>query len=154
LFNQPNLAKFNEPAVAGVDYPKIGLSRAFNDDAGVLHLTTYVATASHGGQATSFRVEKLSSAANVAVRRDGAPYQRWRATAAGVIEIETDIEQHDFQVFAGSGSRKASDSAVANRVQKPAPVAAPLASPDVTAKAVRDAGRLLVSGAGTCPCCA
>jgi hypothetical protein len=152
LFNQPNLAKFNEPVVVGVDYPKMGLSRAFNDDAGVLHFSTYTATASHRGQATSFRVENLPEATAVTVRRDGAPYQRWRATADGVIEIETDIEQHDFQVLAGSRSRRAAGPAVATRVKRPA--AAPPVAPGVAAKAVRDAGLLLVSGAGTRPCCA
>jgi hypothetical protein len=154
LFNQPNLAKFNEPVVAGVDYPKIGLSRAFNDDAGVLHFTTYPATPSHRGQATSFRVENLPLATGVTVRRDGAPYQRWRATADGVIEIQTEIEQHDFQVLAGSRSREASDSAGANRGKRSTPTAVLPATADVTAKAVRGAGLLLVSGAGTCPCCA
>ena len=158
LFNRPNLAKFREPFVVGVDYPKVGLSRAFNDN-GILYLTTYAATASHRGQTTSFRVEQLSSATNVVVRRDDGPYQRWRAIADGVIEIDTEIEQHDFQVLVGlksdSDRRTADSSAGSDRSGRSgfmSASAAPPASTDLSAGVVRDAGLLIASGAGTCPC--
>ncbi|MEX0681969.1 MAG: hypothetical protein WD904_07025 [Dehalococcoidia bacterium] len=154
LFNQPNLVKFQEPAVVGVDYPKMGLSRAVNDDDGVLHLTTYTATAPHRGDTTSFRVENLHPAADITVRRDNAPYDCWRTTAHGVIEIDTEIEDHDFMVFAGSSATRRSGSSASNAATAPATTSAtPPASRDATAKAVRDAGLLIVSGAGTCPCC-
>jgi hypothetical protein len=150
LFNEPNLEKFREPVVAGVDYPKIGLSRAFNDEDRVLHFTTYTATASHRGDATSFRIENLPSAANVTVRRDGAPYDRWRRTDAGAIEIDSDIEQHDFQVFAGRSSTRATAS---TSIPRATSARAELPTFPDAATAVRDAGLLIVSGAGTCPCC-
>jgi hypothetical protein len=152
LFNQPNLAKFQEPVVVGVDYPKIGLSRAFNGDDGVLHVTTYTATASHCGDKTAFRVENVPSSAQVQVRRDGAPYNLWKRVTSGVIEIETDIDTHDFQVFAGGASaqRVADDRAATPRAVT---ASAPPPPPDKAANAVRDAGLLLISGAGTCPCC-
>ena len=151
LFNESNLSKFDEPVVTGVDYPKIGLSRAFNDDA-VLHFSTYAATPSHRGQATTLRVENLAQNSDVVVRRDNGPYQRWHSAGANVIEIDTDIEQHDFQVFARSAP--GTDASVVKAVREEPAAALPVASRDATAKALRDAELLIVSGAGTCPCCA
>jgi hypothetical protein len=156
LFNQPDLAKFREPVVAGVDYPKIGLLRAFNDADAVLHFTTYAATASHRGQPTSFRVENLTSPATVSVRRDGAPYERWRVSADNAIEVDSEIEGHDFDVLTGGKDGKPGPSATVNatRPADPPPSTASLPpSAGVSAAAMRDAGLLLISGAGTCPCC-
>ncbi|PYP34226.1 MAG: hypothetical protein DMD49_00915 [Gemmatimonadetes bacterium] len=152
LFNHPNLAKFDQPTVVGVDYPKIGLSRAFNDEDGVLHFTTYPATAPHRGDPTTFRVEHLRSSASITVRRDNADYDRWHSTAANVIEIDTDIDAHDFEVFAATAARSQTTT---RSKSSPSPSTTSVRATDLDAfSAVRDAGLLLISGAGTCPCCA
>ena len=44
VFNEPNLEKFDQPTVAGVDFPKLGISEAWNDSAtGLLRVSTYAA---------------------------------------------------------------------------------------------------------------
>ncbi len=84
--------RFAEPTVEGVDYPNLGVNRAWNDPAdGALHVGTYVATPSRRKTPTTFRVTKLAKAADVAVYRDGASYPRWRVTGADTIEIETEV---------------------------------------------------------------
>jgi hypothetical protein len=151
LFNEPNLSKFNEPVVTGVDYPKMGLSRAFNDEGGVLHFSTYAATASHRGQATTLRVDNLSQTSDVVVRRDNATYERWHITGVNTIEIDTDIEPHDFEVLPASVQGTTASAGKTTGVA-PSKIAS-VSSPEGTATAVRDAGLLIASGAGTCPCC-
>ena len=143
---------FDQPTVVGVDYPKIGLSRAFNDEDGVLHFTTYPATAPHRGDPTTFRVEHLRSSASITVRRDNADYDRWHSTAANVIEIDTDIDAHDFEVFAATAARSQTTT---RSKSSPSPSTTSVRATDLDAfSAVRDAGLLLISGAGTCRCCA
>lgn len=160
VFNEPNLSKFAEPTLAGVDYPKLGISAAYNDlDKALLRVSTYVATSSHRGQATQFRVEKLPSTSDVVVRRDGQTYDRWRVSSEGTVEIQTDVEQHSFEIFTGyrsAGDRvpRESGTSVGAHTTLPGAASIRLSSPDAGLTAIRDAGLLLLSGAGTCPCCA
>jgi len=101
-FNNPNLAKFNQPTVSGVDFPAIGLSQAWNDlTAGVLHLATYAASASRQGEATSFTIENLPDASQIVIIRDGEKFGGFSIVDAGQIEIDTTIGDHDFQIFTG-----------------------------------------------------
>ena len=37
LFNEPNLRKFEQPTVVGVDYPKVGISEAAYDEGARTH---------------------------------------------------------------------------------------------------------------------
>jgi hypothetical protein len=99
VFNRPNLAKFDEPTVAGVDYPSLGVCEAWNDaESGDLRVTTYAATPSRRGAHTSFRVTKLPGARAVRVRCDGVDDPRWRAVGDDTIEIEFEIGEHRFEI--------------------------------------------------------
>lgn len=94
--------RFDEPTVEGVDYPTLGLTRAWNDlDAGVLRVATFAATPSRRGSDTSFRVTNLPDPAAVSVRVDGADYPRWRVTGDDSIEINTDVGDRDFEITTG-----------------------------------------------------
>ncbi len=99
VFNQPNLAKFDEPTVAGVDYPSLGVCEAWNDaESGDLRIATYAATPSKRGTGTTFRVTKLPDACAVRVRCDGADDPRWRSIGADTIEIHCEIGDHRFEI--------------------------------------------------------
>ena len=153
VFNEPNLAKFDQPEVVGVNYPKIGISRAFNDDGGVLHVTTYAATAAHRGEPTSFRVRKLRSPAAVTMRCNGEQFDRWRSIGPDEIEIDTTIDRNSFEVLTRNGTESKAKGADASRSKASAPTKLDLPR-ESGASAIRDAGLLIVSGGGTCPCCA
>ncbi len=102
LYRRPNLTKFSEPTVEGVEFPVLGISRAWNDRAaGVLHVTTYAADRSRAGAATRFRVTGLADAASVTVRCDGEEHRRWRVTAPDAIEIESDVADRAFEIVTG-----------------------------------------------------
>ncbi len=101
-FNESDAEKFDAPTVVGVEYPKLGLSCAHNDEArATLELETYVATQSDAGASTQFQVVQLPDASAVKVRRDGAPYDNWRRLGPDSIEIRTDVATHRFTIYAG-----------------------------------------------------
>jgi hypothetical protein len=99
VFHSPNLAKFDEPTVVGVDYPNLGIAEAWNDGAsGDLRVTTYAATPSRRGAATTLRVTNLPDPRAVRVRCDGVENPRWRIVADDAIEIELEIGDHRFEI--------------------------------------------------------
>ncbi|MGQ0468222.1 MAG: linalool dehydratase/isomerase domain-containing protein [Sporichthyaceae bacterium] len=102
VFNEPNLAKFDQPTVTGVDYPRLGVATAFNDlESGELHLRTYAATAAARGTATTVRVEQLPNPSDVRIVCDGADFTAWRTSDADAVEIQTDIAEHEFRIATG-----------------------------------------------------
>lgn len=106
IFNEPNLAKLDQPTVAGVDYPVLGISQAWNDtENGVLQVATCAATESKRGTPTTFRIEKLADGAQAFVRCDDADFSRWRIVDAHVIELETDVGDHSFEIVTRGGPR-------------------------------------------------
>jgi hypothetical protein len=101
LFNEPNLRKFEEPTVCGVDYPRVGLSEAYYDPGRrALALQTYAATPAAAGGQTRFRLVGLRRPEKCSVLREGAPYDRVRVHN-GSLEIEATIEQKRYQVIEG-----------------------------------------------------
>ncbi len=98
-FREPNLQKFDEPTVEGVDYPSLAIRRAWNDpDEGVLLVGTCVGTPSRRGVATTFRVAQLPEASCTQVCCDGEAFPRWRVIDERTIEIETDVDAHEFRI--------------------------------------------------------
>nr|MBA2346892.1 hypothetical protein [Solirubrobacterales bacterium] len=102
VFNEPNLAKFDEPTVEGIDYPSLGLSVARNDhEAGELRVGTYAATPSHAGRATTWRVVGLPDPTAVSVTCDGREFTGWRVVGDDAIEVALEIGTHDVRVQTG-----------------------------------------------------
>ena len=112
VFTEPNLAKFDEPTVVGVDYPSLGIAQAWNDgETGNLRIATYAATPSRRGTATSFRVTKLADPKTVRVRCDGVDDPRWRVVGEDAIEVECEIGDHRFEIATrGRATDDASES--------------------------------------------
>jgi hypothetical protein len=100
VFDAPNLQKFNEPTVNGVDFPHLGLSQAYFDSAEqVLALTTYVGSASHAGRSTSLRVSNLNQPENCRIRCDGQAFDRWGVVSPDSIHLDLDVAEHRIEVF-------------------------------------------------------
>lgn len=102
IFTRPNLGKFAEPTVCGVDYPALGISQAwFDPERSCLVVTTCAGEPARRGEPTAFRVRQLAEPARVQVRRDGARYDRWRITGPGEITVESDLGEHTCEFFTG-----------------------------------------------------
>ncbi|MGE0556080.1 MAG: hypothetical protein AB7R55_21840 [Gemmatimonadales bacterium] len=157
LFRQPNLTKFAEPTVEGVDFPSLGVSSAWNDPAtGLLHVETYPADG-EADRPTTFRVTGLGDLDRVRVRCDGQEHQRWHRLGPGAIAIETDLATHRFEIAV---DRRSPDRPSRSGTER---MATPVAGGQA---AVRSAGRGVVEprsvtmaagamelGGLGCPCC-
>lgn len=150
VFNTPDLERFEQPTVEGVDFPNLGISQARNDEAGVLSIETYAATPGKAGASTTFRVTNIEAQA-VHVRCQDAEYHDWRRLGDDSIEIATVVGARHFEVISGgdgaSGrrSRMRSTEESASSIVRPQPASAQFqAAP----------ARLHVPSASvTCPCC-
>ena len=128
VFNEPNLAKFSEPTVSGVDYPALGISQCWNDlDAGVLWVETYCATTSKRGEATAWQISGIPDTAEVRVIADEGEFTGWVATGANSIEIRSDVNTHQFRIETGfrHGSKVAASFATEAQSQESAIISAP-----------------------------
>ena len=95
LFNQPNLRKFTDPTVYGVDFPTVCLSQAwYNPERRTLVVSTDSGIPDAAGQPTSFRVSNVDSQ-RCRVIADGEPYESWRVVD-GALEIDTTVGEHTF----------------------------------------------------------
>ena len=98
-FTAPNLRKFDQPTVEGVDFPSVGLSTAeYHEGRGVLSLATYAATPADRGTPTSFRVTGLPDAASTRVVLDGVDFHRWEAIAHDALRLDLDVDAHELEV--------------------------------------------------------
>jgi len=99
LFTTPNLTKFEEPTVVGVQFPTLGISRAVYDAAArELAVRTYAATPARAGQATRFRVENLTRPQAVRVQCDGAELHEWSVAGSSTVELGLNVGEHDLRI--------------------------------------------------------
>jgi len=97
LFNSPNLGKYNEPTVYGVDFPTVCLSQAWFDATfRCLVIATDAGLPRAAGQATSFRVTNVDPS-SCRVEVDGQPSTDWRIVD-GDLEITTTVAEHRIRV--------------------------------------------------------
>ena len=151
VFNEPNLEKFSEPTVSGVDYPNIGLAQCWNDlDAGELRVETYCATASARGKETGFTVNGLPDPGSVRVMMDGHAFNGWSVSGPDSIEIRTQITTHEFCISTGFNKAvRASTpmSTIATSATSERPVVT------VGASVLATAQRVAASGGCSSGCC-
>jgi hypothetical protein len=100
IFNEPNLRKFDQPTVCGVDFPRLGISQAIYDEGKeVLAVSTYAADPWLAGTATTFTVEHLCEPAQARVLRDGSVYTEWRISGETSIELKAEVQDHAYLVL-------------------------------------------------------
>jgi len=98
IFTEPNLKKFDQPTVFGVDFPRVGLSQAYyRTETKTLIVQTYAADQNAAGQKTSFRIKNLVEADSCRVLLNGSPYDSW-TVENGEMEISTEIEKQSFEI--------------------------------------------------------
>lgn len=127
-FNAPNLTKFDEPTVEGIEFPTLGVSSAHNDPAtGELHVSTYAAAPSARGRSTTWRITNLPVPDDVRITCDGQAFEAWRKLDDATIELAIDIDEHDLIVAThprSAGDGRASRAAAGDA----APFAGPVSS--------------------------
>ena len=147
VFNRPNLAKFAEPTVSGVDFPALGISQCWNDlGTGVLWVETYCASSTRRGATTSWRVSGLPDPATVHITLDDSEFTNWSTTGTNTIEIRTDVNAHQFRIVTGYRGQASRSAATAAPSQSS--VATLAAAPAALTR-----GDLARAASGGCSCC-
>jgi|GEM_PF-1180965 len=95
MYNQPNLKKFDQPTLSGVDYPNLTVRQAYYDEArGQLAITICPGCdAAPVGAPTRLTIANLPNQSPRVVL-DGTTSEAFIATAAGTIVVETTIGEH------------------------------------------------------------
>lgn len=97
LFNRPNLRKFRQPTVYGVDFPAVCLSQAwYDDDRSQLVISTDAGLPGAAGKPTTFRVANVDPG-TCRVEVDGRPSSDWRIVD-GYLEVATTVGEHQIHV--------------------------------------------------------
>lgn len=97
IYNKPNLKKFIEPTVYGVDFPNVCLSQAYYDaQHSCLVIATDKGLPTSTGQPTSFRVTNVDSR-RCSLKVDDEVSEQWEIVN-GDIEISTTIGEHTFLI--------------------------------------------------------
>ena len=100
LIDRPNLRKFVEPTVHGVDFPKVCLSQAVYDaERRLLAVATDAGAPDAAGEPTTFRIANVDPD-RCAVVADGAASDDWRAVE-GEVEVSTTVGEHTFVIRVG-----------------------------------------------------
>lgn len=97
VFEKPNLAKFDQPTVEGVDYPTVRPRQAYWDEAEqALFIGLTSCDTDRLGTATQFRVTNLQPGADYRVTIDG--HDQTIAAPDGSLEVHTDVGTHTILV--------------------------------------------------------
>jgi hypothetical protein len=98
LYNEPNLKKFHQPTLHGVDYPTVSVAQACYDE-GLAALMVAISPGEDTkvGSNTTFKVTNLPGAERK-VLQDGAPFGGWKAIGDGEIEVTTTVDRHTFVI--------------------------------------------------------
>ena len=97
VISRPNLRKFLEPTVHGVDFPKVCLSQAIYDaERRLLAIATDAGAPNAAGEPTTFRITNVDPD-RCTVEADGVVSDDWRAVE-GDMEVSTTVGEHAFVV--------------------------------------------------------
>ncbi len=97
VYNEPNLRKFVDPTVYGVDFPTVCLSQASYDaERRLLVISTDAGLPGSSGQPTSFRVRQIDPK-QCQVTIDGQRSEDWHVVD-GEVEITTTVGPHTFLI--------------------------------------------------------
>ena len=93
--NANDRSRFTAPTVEQIDYPKCGVSKAFNDDDSNLHVKLYAATPSAKGKKTTFQIVNIDRmyAKNIEIMCNGKQFDDYFVDdKTAVITINTTID--------------------------------------------------------------
>ena len=161
VYNQPKLSKFDEPTLEGVDFPKLGIRRAFFDaEESALHIATDAGTPSARNSGTRFRVSRLPAGSKPRVRCNGQDYAHWRQLTPTSIEIDSTVSERSFEILIGDASEKVTaehqgdtdvdEKQTSSRHARSGTTRRQLS---IRANSIRPTSSRLVAMPAACPCC-
>ncbi len=152
-FKVKHLDKYRAPTLQGVDYPAMGIDKAWNDkEAGILHIGTYAADRNADGQATTWEITNLPDAAAAVVQIDGERTTNVQVLNANTIRVQSTIGRHQVRIQTGYfGQETARNQPLAPTTGDAAVIAA---TRRTAAQNVQAAEAVIASGGVGCPCCA
>ena len=152
-FKVKHMDKYQAPTLEGVDYPNLGVDQAWNDkDTGTLHIGTYVGDRSRRGQATTWRISNLPNARDVLILCDGVTLDNIQVLNANTISVNTDINDHRYQIHTGYHGQQSAQANPALNAQLAA-TAGFATRRQSAADNVKAAESVMLSGSANCPCC-
>jgi hypothetical protein len=98
MYSEPNTAKFSQPTVERVNFPRMTLRQATVDQAGTLHVATETGTPGAARKATKFRVTQLRPGATREVTLNGQSFTDFTEISPSEIEISTKIGPRYFTI--------------------------------------------------------
>ena len=98
IFNEPNLTKFNEPTVSGIDFPRVAMSEARWDGVS-LHLAAHPQNASVAGTRTPVQITGISEAEGwVLTRPDGTTEPIEKSPSSLEFDLELVVDGSHYQL--------------------------------------------------------
>jgi hypothetical protein len=151
-FTNPHPNKLKAPTVEGVDFPSMGLNQAWNDPAtGTLNISTYAATPSRRGAASTFRITRLPNARKVKIFVDGQPFKRFHHVGPDTIQIDCAIDSHHYRIV--TGYRTGVASAETEREPAARGAAGKKSGTFASASLNSASATSILASAPGCPCC-
>lgn len=99
MYKNPNLDKFHQPTVQGIDYPGVNVTQATYDagkDALILSIAPGTAAA---GTDTTFEVVNYPAGGSQhEILMDDHPYDSWADSGPGAITVRTTVDNHSFVI--------------------------------------------------------
>ena len=97
MFHQPNLAKFREPTVVGVDFPTVRPRQAYySDQEKALFVSLTSCDRAKLGEPTSFRVTTLLPGTRWRLTTDGVHGEEVLEPRGGELRVDTNVGAHSF----------------------------------------------------------
>ncbi|MEE2767681.1 MAG: hypothetical protein VX833_00520 [Actinomycetota bacterium] len=101
IFNEPNLTKFNEPTVSGIDFPRVAMSEAHWDGTS-LHLAAHPQNASVAGTRSTVQITGISEVETwVLARPDGTTEPIEKSPSSLEFDLELVVDDSHYQLRKG-----------------------------------------------------
>jgi hypothetical protein len=161
VYNRPNLSKFDQPTLEGVDYPALGISQAlYYQEDSALHIGTYAGSQGDRGANTSFRITTLPADAAIRVRCNGQNCEHWQRLSPSSVRIDSQIADRSFEILISkngkspqtAGKQPDGGATYTATGSEPRSVSRRRAAQPST-RAINAASSRLVSQPTACPCC-
>jgi hypothetical protein len=99
MYNDLNLAKFDQPTLEGIDYPGVNVSQATYDPAKDALVVSISRGTARPGSATTLRITNYGFRPREhQVLADGKEYDDWSESGPGEIAIRTTVDDHTFVI--------------------------------------------------------